>query len=168
VTTPDEDAPEGTPVLRRAWWTLRSTSRVVAVAALVGLTGVVLHRMAAPAAEEGGGPSAVRERMRRAVEDSRTEPPPKPHPLEGSRVVAPTDDPVPGMLLVESRPTGATVRIGEAILGTTPLVTTMDVLGDGGVVQVVAPGHRPWRQSVRPSSEGVRITAVLEAETTTP
>ena len=68
----------------------------------------------------------------------------------------------PGILVVDSRPTGATVLLDGARIGTTPLVLPGVASGAHGV-RLEMPGYRPWVSSVDiKTGESNRVTASLE------
>jgi hypothetical protein len=91
-----------------------------------------------------------------AAEDRSSAPPPAPRTASGQFV---------GAVLVESRPSGASVFIDGKLAGTTPL-SIAEVSAGSHVVRIDLAGHNRWSSAVRVvAGERVRVAASLEEET---
>jgi hypothetical protein len=96
-------------------------------------------------------------RTRPAAQEERSAaPPPPPRTASGEFV---------GAVLVESRPSGASVFIDGKLAGTTPL-SIAEVPAGSHVVRMDLRGHRRWSSAVRVvAGQRVRVAASLEEET---
>jgi hypothetical protein len=91
-----------------------------------------------------------------AQEERSAAPPPAPRSASGQFV---------GAVLVESRPSGASVFIDGERAGTTPL-SIAEVPAGSHVVRIDLPGHSRWSSAVRVvAGQRVRVAASLEEET---
>ena len=73
-----------------------------------------------------------------------------------------------GTLVVSTPVTGATVRIGHKFAGTTPLAQPLRVSVGDLLVEVEAPGYKPFSQHVRVVTGESHVDAALEKEETQP
>jgi hypothetical protein len=88
--------------------------------------------------------------------DTRRATPPPPSP------VPPADSRFAGMLVVDSRPSGARVYVDGKLAGTTPL-SVAEIRAGEHVIRLERDGYRLWSSSVRVvAAEQNRVTASLE------
>jgi hypothetical protein len=88
--------------------------------------------------------------------DARRATPPPPTPA------APADSRFAGMLVVDSRPSGARVYVDGKLAGTTPL-SVAEIRAGEHVIRLERDGYRLWSSSVRVvAAEQNRVTASLE------
>ncbi|MDF1564099.1 MAG: protein kinase [Deltaproteobacteria bacterium] len=70
----------------------------------------------------------------------------------------------PGVILANSFPSGAEVRVDGKLIGKTPLSQPLQAKGRQAEITLRLKGYLPWRRTVQNPAEGVRIEAQLEPE----
>lgn len=146
---------------------LRTVLVILAVVMALGLAGVAaLVYFGASKVQtffqETGSRTMVE--VRRAEEEltEDEDAPRTPKPLTIAATFAPSGETVPGMVYIDSIPDGAQVRIGDELVGETPLMLGRPFEGTVVQVTVTKKGYHPWTGQVQVVGGGIRADITLK------